>query len=53
MELRLGPTGPSLSAHGQAFWGVRGQCPWENFLASFVAHCESCAWDVENAVFGD
>ena len=29
---------------------VRGQRSQENFLAHFVAHCESCVQDVENAV---
>ena len=29
---------------------VYGQCPREKFLARFVAHCESCEQDVENAV---
>ena len=29
---------------------VYGQCPREKFLARFVAHCESCVQDVENAI---
>ena len=33
--------------HGEEAWADR---PQEKFLAHFVAHCESCAQDVENAV---
>ena len=38
MEQRLGSKGPSRSTHGQ-------------FLARFVAHCESCAQDIKAVFF--
>ena len=34
-------------------WGSRGQCPRENFLAYFVAYCESYVQDKKTVVFGD
>ena len=51
MERRLRPIGPSYIAHGQASWGFGGNVPGIIFLACFVAHCESCAQDVENRNF--
>ena len=37
-------------AYRQASWGFKGIASGKKFLACFVAHCESCAQDVENVV---
>ena len=50
MEWRLGPTSSSWSAHGQVSWGFGGNALEKNFLAHFVAHCESYAQVVENTI---
>ena len=50
MKWRLGPIGSSRSAYGQVSYGSGDKALREKILARLIAHCESCAQDVENAV---
>ena len=55
MEQRLGPIGPSRSAHGQASLGFGSNDPRKKkkICPVFVTHCELCAHDIKNCCFKD